>query len=325
MKFLYRNRSPRQRRLVKARLTAVMFSAACICVFGFVKSAGSAPAAAASPSVSPALRRGLLASESSRSWTGGIPPPHSPVRDPGLFTKGRLQLEARSLRKAQTSPDQDNGGLESRVHPAIHSPRDEPIRVDGPLFDRSGRALRRSIEVGSDAPSRERSMRMHPAGKANRHGTASGSREKAASDGGLGSRGREAHDPNRSRPRDTAALPSDGSRSGEGAEPSPSRETADSTHTREGSDPSRSRESVDHGRKGSRSREIAGGCVGRSHTVRSGETLWEIAAEALRTEDIRRIARYWPRIHRHNRAVVGRDPSMIFPGQVLHLPPECDD
>ena len=58
------------------------------------------------------------------------------------------------------------------------------------------------------------------------------------------------------------------------------------------------------------------------HTVQSGETLWSIAADVLKTDDPRRIARYWPRIHRANRAVIGIDPSLIFPGQVLSLPPE---
>jgi nucleoid-associated protein YgaU len=42
----------------------------------------------------------------------------------------------------------------------------------------------------------------------------------------------------------------------------------------------------------------------------------------LETKDLRRIARYWPAIHRANRDVVGRDPSRIFPGQRLILPPE---
>ncbi|HEX2058550.1 MAG TPA: LysM domain-containing protein [Actinomycetota bacterium] len=53
-----------------------------------------------------------------------------------------------------------------------------------------------------------------------------------------------------------------------------------------------------------------------------GETLWSIAAERLRTDDVRRIARYWPRIHRANREEIGPDPNLIRPGQVLELPPE---
>jgi nucleoid-associated protein YgaU len=42
----------------------------------------------------------------------------------------------------------------------------------------------------------------------------------------------------------------------------------------------------------------------------------------LGTTEARRIARYWPRIHRANRAVIGGDPNLIVPGQVLTLPPE---
>lgn len=62
----------------------------------------------------------------------------------------------------------------------------------------------------------------------------------------------------------------------------------------------------------------------RTHTVGLGETLWAIAALTLSTDDPRRIARYWPKIHRANRAVVGPDPNLIHPGQVLTLPDECD-
>ncbi|MDQ3767561.1 MAG: LysM peptidoglycan-binding domain-containing protein [Actinomycetota bacterium] len=62
---------------------------------------------------------------------------------------------------------------------------------------------------------------------------------------------------------------------------------------------------------------------GSPYTVASGDELWSIAARALDTTDPRRIARYWPRIHRSNRSVIGADPSLIYPGQVLELPPEC--
>ena len=56
--------------------------------------------------------------------------------------------------------------------------------------------------------------------------------------------------------------------------------------------------------------------------VMPGDTLWDIAASHLHTTDDSRIARYWPLIHRENRDVVGSDPSLIRPGQVLELPPE---
>lgn len=58
------------------------------------------------------------------------------------------------------------------------------------------------------------------------------------------------------------------------------------------------------------------------HAVLPGETLWSIAADRLGTDDVRRVARYWPRIHRANREVIGSNPSLIRPGQVLELPPE---
>jgi hypothetical protein len=61
-----------------------------------------------------------------------------------------------------------------------------------------------------------------------------------------------------------------------------------------------------------------------SHTVRDGDTLWSIAQESLGTDDPRFVARYWPKIHRANRDVIGSDPSLIYPGQVLHLPP-CEE
>ena len=59
------------------------------------------------------------------------------------------------------------------------------------------------------------------------------------------------------------------------------------------------------------------------HVVVEGDTLWGVAATILRTGDPQRIARYWPRLHRANRAVIGPDPSLLLPGQVLEIPPEC--
>ena len=65
-------------------------------------------------------------------------------------------------------------------------------------------------------------------------------------------------------------------------------------------------------------------CAGREYRVRPGETLWSIAGSVLATTDPRRIARYWPRIHRANRALIGSTPDLIRPGWLLRLPPECD-
>lgn len=63
-------------------------------------------------------------------------------------------------------------------------------------------------------------------------------------------------------------------------------------------------------------------CNGTKHVVTDGESLWSIAADELQTDDLSRIARYWPRIHRLNRAVIGADPSLIYSGEVLYLPEE---
>lgn len=66
-------------------------------------------------------------------------------------------------------------------------------------------------------------------------------------------------------------------------------------------------------------RENAGPEIKR-HTVEEGDTLWDIAGAVLGTDDPAAIARYWPRIHRANRDVIGRDPSVLAVGQVLVLP-----
>lgn len=50
------------------------------------------------------------------------------------------------------------------------------------------------------------------------------------------------------------------------------------------------------------------------HTVRSGDTLWDIAADHVATGDDVRIL--IEDIKRHN----GLDTSIIVPGQVLHIP-----
>jgi len=62
--------------------------------------------------------------------------------------------------------------------------------------------------------------------------------------------------------------------------------------------------------------------AGRTYRVVDGDTLWDIARRVLDTDDIRRIARYWPRIHRANRSIIGGDPNLIFVGQKLVLPRE---
>lgn len=63
-------------------------------------------------------------------------------------------------------------------------------------------------------------------------------------------------------------------------------------------------------------------CRIRCHVVVPGDTLWDLAGKVLDTDDPARIARYWPLIHRANRAVIGPDPSYLRPGEVLVLPAE---
>lgn len=59
-----------------------------------------------------------------------------------------------------------------------------------------------------------------------------------------------------------------------------------------------------------------------TYEVKLGDTLWDIAASVLKTDDNARIARFWPRLHRANVDVLGKDPNRIYPGQVLRLPRE---
>ena len=58
------------------------------------------------------------------------------------------------------------------------------------------------------------------------------------------------------------------------------------------------------------------------HVVEPGETLWSIAERHLSTTELARVARYWPRIHRANRKVIGPDPRELQIGLVLELPEE---
>ncbi|MCA4132276.1 LysM peptidoglycan-binding domain-containing protein [Arthrobacter sp. M4] len=59
----------------------------------------------------------------------------------------------------------------------------------------------------------------------------------------------------------------------------------------------------------------------RDVVVTAGDTLWNIAAEDLGplATDVE-IAREWPRWHDTNRGVIGDDPNLLRPGQVLHAP-----
>jgi nucleoid-associated protein YgaU len=55
--------------------------------------------------------------------------------------------------------------------------------------------------------------------------------------------------------------------------------------------------------------------------VRRGDSLWRIAAAHLPGRPCdRRIAASWPRWYAANRQVIGSDPNVITPGEVLHAP-----
>jgi len=61
----------------------------------------------------------------------------------------------------------------------------------------------------------------------------------------------------------------------------------------------------------------------RSVVVSPGDTLWALARHDLpRAADDRQITSGWHRIYRDNRAVIGEDPDLILPGQVLRLSKE---
>lgn len=56
--------------------------------------------------------------------------------------------------------------------------------------------------------------------------------------------------------------------------------------------------------------------------VRSGDTLWAIAARTLGPAASQAdVASYWRRIHAANAAAIGPDPDLIHPDQQLRLPP----
>lgn len=59
----------------------------------------------------------------------------------------------------------------------------------------------------------------------------------------------------------------------------------------------------------------------RAVVVRPGDSLWAISARRLPAgADDAEITSAWRELYRHNRDVVGDDPSLIHPGQRLELP-----
>lgn len=67
----------------------------------------------------------------------------------------------------------------------------------------------------------------------------------------------------------------------------------------------------------------SGGMTGQvaTHTVRSGDTLWQITAAHLGPDaTAAQVAAAWPTIYRANVAAIGSDPNLIRPGEVLTFP-----
>ena len=66
--------------------------------------------------------------------------------------------------------------------------------------------------------------------------------------------------------------------------------------------------------------------AGRLVVVRPGDSLWSLAELGLgpRADD-RRVSDRWRAIYNRNRGVIGPDPDLIRPGQVLHLNPSSKE
>ncbi len=60
------------------------------------------------------------------------------------------------------------------------------------------------------------------------------------------------------------------------------------------------------------------------YTVVRGDSLWKIARGVLTRRGVEptgeQITRLWRAIYRENRAVIGADPDLILPGQILTIP-----
>lgn len=69
------------------------------------------------------------------------------------------------------------------------------------------------------------------------------------------------------------------------------------------------------------SRPVAGRTVDEHVVVRRGDTLWDIAARHLGpSTSAEEVAREWPRWYAANRHVIGDDPDLLKPGQLLTPP-----
>lgn len=64
----------------------------------------------------------------------------------------------------------------------------------------------------------------------------------------------------------------------------------------------------------------AGTCAGTTHRVVAGDTLWTLAARAVRSADTGRVTLAWHRLYDANRSTVGADPALLRVGSTLCLP-----
>jgi len=61
-------------------------------------------------------------------------------------------------------------------------------------------------------------------------------------------------------------------------------------------------------------------CAGTTHRVGTGDTLWTIAARAVRSNDTGRVTIAWHRLYDANRGAVGSNPSLLDVGTTLCVP-----
>jgi LysM repeat protein len=64
----------------------------------------------------------------------------------------------------------------------------------------------------------------------------------------------------------------------------------------------------------------AGTCAGTVHTVRPGDTLWSIAAKAVKSTDTGRVNVAWHRLYSANHPPLGDNPSLVPVGSKICVP-----
>ena len=76
------------------------------------------------------------------------------------------------------------------------------------------------------------------------------------------------------------------------------------------------------GTKATRAAQQAGSPAAKEVVVLRGDTLWSIAAKDLGpvASDVD-VARHWPKWYAANKDVIGADPALVVPGQILQAPP----